>query len=113
MASQGQTTFTNASGDCTLSGLSLPYDLVIATAVDDGSLHVYEGLTTATPRLRPTFAIEGSLGISFDATVAGSFGGGALAVDERVVVCVEGLAVAVYGCDRASGGDAGYSIAVN
>jgi len=113
VASQGQTTFTDANGNFTLSGLALPYDLVIAAAVGDGALHVYEGLTTPTPLLRPTFAANIPFGPTFSASVAGNFGGGALAADERVVVCVEGLAVAVLGCDRAAGGETGYSIVVN
>ncbi len=113
VASQGQTTFTDANGEFTLSGLSLPYDLVLSAAVDDGAIHVYEGLTTTAPLLRPTFAFLTFGGPSFGATVSGNFAGGALAADERVVVCLEGIAVAVVGCDRATSGDAGYSLSAN
>jgi hypothetical protein len=113
VASQGQSTYTDAYGEFTLSGLALPYDLVVAAPVGDGGIHVFEGLTTPTPTLRPTFAFLTFGGPSFGAGVSGNFAGGALAANERVVVCLEGLAVAVLGCDRAGGGESTYGLGAN
>ena len=73
-------------------------------------LHVFEGMTSATPLLRPTFASVGVPTFGFGTTVGGSLVGGALGADEVVVVCIEGLAVAVYGCDTLGVGDAAYTI---
>ncbi len=111
VASQGETTFTDGTGAFTLSGLSLPYDLVVSSAAGTGGLHVFEGLTSPTPVLRPTFAVLDPVTPTFNATVDGSLVAGALGANEAVVVCVEGVAVAVYGCDSLIAGDAAYSIA--
>jgi hypothetical protein len=110
IASQGETAFTDASGAFTLTGLALPYDLVVSAGIDDGVLHVYEGLTSPTPLVRPTFAAFATPSTAFDATVDGLFTGGALGANEVVVVCVEGLAVAVYGCTTRDAPDTDYSL---
>jgi len=110
VASQGETTFSDATGAFTLSGLALPYDLAISAAIDDGALHVYEGLTSPTPLLRPTFAALSFPGSGFDATINGNVTGGALGASEVAIVCVEGLAVIVYGCDTLGVGESSYSV---
>ncbi len=111
VASQGETAFTDATGAFTLSGLSLPYDLLVSSAVGTDSMHVYEGLTSPTPVLRPTFAVLGFIAPTVDTTVDGSLVAGALGADEAVIVCLEGVAIAVYGCDSLTTGDVAYSIA--
>lgn len=110
VASQGESALTDAGGSFTLTGLSIPYDLVVRSAIGDGGLHVFEGMTSATPLLRPTFASLGFPTLGFGATVSGSLADGALGAGEVVLVCVEGLAVDVFGCDTLGVGDAGYSI---
>lgn len=111
VSSQGETAVTDATGAFTLSGLSVPYDLLISSSLGDGGLHVYEGMTSEMPLLRPTFGVDGSATPDFGATIDGVLVGGALAADERVVVCLEGIAIAVFGCDFLDAGDAAYSIA--
>jgi hypothetical protein len=110
VTSQGETTFTDAAGAFTLSGLSLPYDLVVSSAAGSGGLHVFEGMTSPTPLLRPTFAALDFVGPGFGATVNGTLIDGALGADEVVTVCLEGIAVAVFGCDMLGSGDAAFSI---
>ena len=110
VASQGETTFTNANGAFNIEGLSLPYDVVVSSAAGDGAVHVYEGLSTPTPLLRPFFTSFGLPSPSQGTTISGSLLGGALGADEVVVACVEGLAVAVYGCDTLAAGESLYSI---
>lgn len=108
--SQDESTFTDATGTFTLTGLAVPYDLVVSSALGNGGLHVYEGMTAAEPLLRPTFALGAAASPTLGTTVSGSLTAGALGADEVVVVCVEGLAVPIYGCDAAQVGDTGYSI---
>jgi hypothetical protein len=110
VGAQGETAFTDATGTFTLSGLSVPYDLAVSSALGDGGLHVYEGLTSATPLLRPTFARLTMPALALGTTVAGSLVGGALGANEAVLVCLEGLTAPVYGCDEAAAGDTGFSI---
>lgn len=111
VSSQGQTDFTDANGEFTLTGLSLPYDLVVSAAVSSGAMHVFEGMTRDDPVVSPAFAFLLFLGVSgYEATLDGSlFGGPLLAPGETVVVCVEGLFVPVLGCDAAAAGDGTYS----
>jgi hypothetical protein len=110
VSSQGATTFSDASGEFTLSGLALPYDLAVSAALGDGFLHVYEGLTSATPLVRPALANFMFVAPNFSADVQGTVVGGPLGAGEVVRVCVEGLAVAVYGCDSISSPAADYTI---
>ena len=112
VSSQGATTFSDASGDFTLSGLALPYDLVVSAALGDGFLHVYEGLTSATPLVRPALANFLLVAPAFSADVLGTVVDGPLGAGEVVLACVEGLAVTVFGCDSISSPAADYAIGV-
>lgn len=111
VASQGETTFSDGTGAFTLTGLSVPYDVSVSSAGGGGGLHVFEGMTSPTPLLRPTFASLGLPATGFAATITGSLTDGAVGADEAVIVCVEGLAVAVYGCDILLAAETGFSIA--
>ena len=110
VASQGQTAFSDGSGAFTLSGLALPYDLVVSAALGDGGLHVFEGMTSSTPLVRPTFGSLAFPSFGSSATINGSLAGGALGANEVVIACVEGLASIVYGCDIVSSGATDFSI---
>ena len=112
VASQGQTAFSDGSGAFTLSGLALPYDLVVSAALGDGGLHVYEGMTSPTPLVRPTFGSLDFPSPGFGATINGSLAGGALGANEVVFACVEGLASAVYGCEVLFPGATNFSMDV-
>ena len=104
VAAQGQTAFTSGTGDFTLAGLSVPYDLTVSSPADNGALHVYEGLSTTSLLLRPAFVAGLPAAPAFGATISGSVVGGALGADEVAIVCVEGLAVHIYGCDTLATG---------
>lgn len=110
VSSQGQTDFTDANGEFTLTGLSLPYDLVVSAAVGPGAMHVFEGMTSDDPVVSPAFAFLLFVGVSgYEAPLGGSlFGGPLLAPGETVMVCVEGIFVPVLGCDEAVPGDGSY-----
>lgn len=110
VASQGKSAFTNTTGDFTLAGLSVPYDLTVSSPADNGALHVYEGLSAASMMLRPAFVAGLPAAPAFGANISGSISGGALGADEVAIVCVEGLAVHVYGCDTLATGESAYSI---
>jgi len=110
VASQGETVFTDATGTFTLTGLSVPYDVTVSSAGGNGGLHVYEGMISPSPTLRPTFASLDTPTPGFDAVINGSLLGGAVGVDEVVIVCVEGLVVAVYGCDTLVAAETDFSI---
>jgi hypothetical protein len=83
---------------------------LVSAPIGDGGIHVYEGMTTPTPRVRPAFAFFGGPPSGFGATIAGSLAGGALGAGEVVVACVEGLAIPAYGCDVLTSGDVDFSI---
>lgn len=110
VAAQGQTAFTSGTGDFTLAGLSVPYDLTVSSPADNGALHVYEGLSTTSLLLRPAFVAGLPAAPAFGATISGSVVGGALGADEVAIVCVEGLAVHIYGCDTLATGESAYTI---
>ncbi len=111
VASQGETAFTDGTGAFTLTGLSVPYDVSVSSAGGGGGLHVFEGMTSPTPLLRPTFASLDPPVMGFATTISGTLIDGAVGVDEAAIVCIEGLAVAVYGCDILLESETGFSIA--
>lgn len=113
VASQGESDFSDATGTFTLSGLSVPYDVTVSNALGNGNLHVYEGMTSSTPILRPLTGTFAPPPVTSTATITGSVIGGAIEVGEVVVVCVEGLAIVVIGCDAIPGGSADFSIAAS
>lgn len=111
--SQGQDTITAADGSFELSGLSTPYDLVLV--VDDGGdeiVHVYQGLSSATPVLTSFFGVLfGPSPPPRDATLTGEVLGGAiLPVDHNAIICAEGLDQVVYGCVIVPELDSGYML---
>ncbi len=111
--SQGETDFSDATGAFTLDGLSVPYDIVVNVAAGSGALHVFEGLTSASPVLDP-FLEPAFPTLDRDAAVDGTvLGGAAIAVDHTVIVCVEGLTAIVYGCDYVGDGETAYALAAS
>lgn len=113
VSSQGASVFTDANGEFTLDGLAVPYDLAVSTAVSSGGLHVFEGMTSTTPVVSPFFSLL-LLSPSNVTTVDGDvIGGAALAANEVVVVCLEGIDVVVIGCDRLTSGDTAYAVTAN
>lgn len=110
VSSQGVSDFTDTNGEFTLDGLAVPYDLATSTAAVNGGLHVFEGMTSATPVVSPFFSIL-LLSPSSTTTIDGDLlGGAALAANEIVVVCLEGVDVIVIGCDRLDAGDTAYAV---
>ncbi len=110
VVSQGASALTDATGAFTLGGLSVPYDVVVGSALGSGTVHRFEGLTSPTPTLRPTLDANRMPTLGFGTSVDGTLGGGALGADEVVLVCVEGLAQVVSGCDTLGAGASAYAI---
>lgn len=112
VGSQGESTFADADGMFTLSGLSVPYDVAVSAAMGNGGLHVFEGMTTDTPVLKPYFAMTLPVAYTFSsATIDGTvLGGAAVGANRGVVVCVEGNSFAVYGCEYLNSGATAYSV---
>jgi hypothetical protein len=114
VTAQGEVAFTTADGAFTLSGLAIPYDLVISSAVNNGAMHVFEGLTRADPVLSPSFALGMIPILDRDAALDGDvLGGGSVPDGQAVVVCIEGLAATAYGCDRVEAPLTGYAFNAN
>jgi hypothetical protein len=113
VSSQGGAASSGADGSFRLDGLSLPYDLTLASDAGTGGMHVYEGLTTPTPVVVPQFSADPGPGTpTRTANLDGSIlGGAAVALDHVAVVCVEGQDFAVRGCDRLFSGDTHYALA--
>ena len=109
VASQGETAFTNAEGAFVLDGLSIPYDLTLSTASGSGAVQVFEGLTTASPVLKPAFAFTLGVPTTMTAAISGDvLGGAAVGADRTVAVCAEGLDRVVIGCDYVGAGGTAY-----
>jgi hypothetical protein len=105
VASGATVTSTAADGTFTLSGLSVPYDLVVYETGIDGYGHVFVGLTVASPVLLPIRAVNNPQYPS--ATIQGALPE-PVPADSEAFVCVEGVEVAVTGCDRLAEGEAGF-----
>ena len=109
---QGRTTVTDGAGRFTLTGVRTPYDLVLAAASGAQWIHVFEGLTSAEPRLDPWRAV----GVGFSpatAPVSGTVLGGPLPAGRRVVLCLEADDVVVIGCTAVEPGGGAYSMDAN
>ncbi len=111
--SQGQDAVTTADGAFELSGLSTPYDVVLAfDDGGDGIVHAYRGLSSATPILTPFFGLMvGPSALPNEATLSGEVLGGAiLPADHSAIICAEGLDQVVYGCVVVPELDSGYML---
>lgn len=107
VAIDGSIDTTDANGEFTIDGLSVPYDLAVYRTGADPSAHVFAGMTTATPEVLP-YAL-GTMGGGFPSgTVEGS-APAAVPANHGAVVCVEGVGMPVYGCDRLSPTETAYS----
>ena len=113
VSSQGATTVTDAEGGFELEGLSVPYDLTAISPIGTGAVHVFEGLTAAAPVVVPSFV----LALGATATPPRQTGltgtvrrGAAVAADHQVIVCVEGLERATFGCDKVAAGETEYAL---
>lgn len=105
VASGSAVTSTAADGTFSMTGLSVPYDLVVYETGIDGYGHVFVGLTAEAPALLSIRAANNPQYPS--ATIQGTLPE-PVPADSEAFVCVEGVVVAVTGCDRLSEGDAGY-----
>ncbi len=104
-------TVTDAQGRFSLAELPLPYDLVLSKDEDGGWVHVFEGLTGATPRLAPDRRGAPSLTPFVQTTLRGTVAlGFPLPPGRRVIVCVEGRDAIVFGCDRVETGFTEYEL---
>jgi hypothetical protein len=103
-------TVTAFDGTFTIAGVSVPYDVAIASSAQQWG-NVYQGLTTGKPELfslataavpvvLPTATVQGTL----DSLVPAG---------HTTQVCVEGLDEPVYGCSNVSEGNDTYSITAN
>ncbi len=109
--SQGETSLSDVAGTFTLAGLSVPYDLAVSTAAGDGALHVFEAMTSDAPTVAPYLGVSTLPTPEREALITGTaLGGGAVGVDELVIVCVEGITTVVYGCGSAGPGDTAYAL---
>lgn len=113
VSSQGFSAVTGTDGSFMLTGLSVPYDLMLTSTTDQWA-HVFEGMTGADPVL--TSIAAGAMGpptMARTATLTGTLTGGVLPLPagNQLVVCAEGTSFPVYGgCDRLSSGDSSYNL---
>jgi hypothetical protein len=108
---QGQpTVVTAADGSFTVDGVSVPYDVAIASGADQWG-NVYQGLTTATPELFSLASVASAVVLP-TATVQGTLDG-LVPADHVTKVCVEGIDEAVYGCANVNAGTDTYTITAN
>ncbi|MDF1523346.1 MAG: hypothetical protein P1P87_11105 [Trueperaceae bacterium] len=112
VSSQGATTVTDAEGGFELEGLSVPYDLTASSPIGTGAVHVFEGLTAAAPVIVPSFVLAlGAAPTPMQAGLTGSvLRGATVAAEHQVIVCVEGLERATFGCDKVGAGETEYAV---
>ena len=109
--SQGRITTTGADGGFTLAGLASPYTVSLSFDAPEPWMHVFEGLTTSHPTLVPYvgyFLPQMPVTAYQRAQVYGPLSG-VVPAGRKLVVCVEGLTVDVYGCDTVPDGAAVYA----
>ena len=111
VASQGESGVTDANGEFTLSGLSVPYDLSVWSTADNW-VHVYEELTADDLRLAPIASLLTFSGFTRSADITGTLSGGVTPVPagQPVKVCVEGLDGVAMGCGTVTAGGS-YAVA--
>jgi hypothetical protein len=107
---QGRLVTSDGDGRFVLSGLTMPYTLTVASTTDQAWAHVFEGLSTVTPVLRPAVPQVpwAQPGARHTARITGATpNANPLPPGQRLEVCVEGMGAVVSGCDTVeAGGDA-------
>lgn len=109
--SQGNVTTTAADGSFTLADLTSPYTVSLSSDAPDPWMHVFEGLTTTAPTLVPHagYFLPLAQPTAYQRTeVSGSLPD-VVPAGTRMVVCVEGLAHDVFGCDTVEEGGNSYA----
>ncbi|HET8985260.1 MAG TPA: hypothetical protein VFN03_05830 [Trueperaceae bacterium] len=108
--SQGDSAVTDADGNFTLTGLSVPYDLAVWNQADEW-VHIYEGLTATDLLVAPAATALPSV-TSRSATVSGNLTGGVIpvAANQVVMVCAEGTDGIAIGCDTVLPTESAYSL---
>jgi hypothetical protein len=101
------TATTGAGGTFTVPGVSVPYDLVVYQLGPNGYAHLFAGLTSPTPTVMPHAPLDVVAASHPSSQVSGALPI-VVPAGDVVQVCIEGLAVAVYGCDRVEEGDDSY-----
>ena len=107
---QGQVTATNGAGVFQLDGLTIPYDLTLSQAGSEPWMHVFEGMRTPSPVIAPVRLLLSPPATSVASLSGAVLGGAAVGANEVVAVCVEGLDLAVLGCDHVIAPDTAYGI---
>jgi len=107
--SQGKTTTTGADGRFTLAGLASSYTVSLSFDAPEPWMHVFESLTVTEPVLVPYvgYFLPSMPVTAYQRTQVYGPLPGVVPPGRKAVVCVEGLASDVYGCDTVpAGGDA-------
>lgn len=114
VGSQGENDLTDAGGNFTLTGLTVPYDLS-AWSTADGWVQIYQGLSHDELLLAPMSGISATPPVTHSASVTGTLSGGVIPVgtDQVVQVCVEGIDGTAYGCGSVSPTETSYSLTAN
>ena len=114
VGSQGVEATTDGTGAFSLAGLTVPYDLSIWNSAAEW-VHIYEGLTTSQPLVAPPNATGNVFFITRSTTLMGNLTGGQIPVgtDQAVLVCIEGITIALFDCDYVLPGDSSYSMTIN
>ncbi len=104
---QGTTDTSAADGTFEIAGVAVPYDAATFVGGANPIAHVFVGLRAADPTLFPFGAFE-PLSLQ-TTTVAGALPA-AVPAGHVARVCVEGLTVPLYGCDRLNVGEVAYEV---
>lgn len=111
VAIQGMTTTTDASGAFVIGGVSVPYDVAVGVIAGTQPIgQLFMGMTASDPVLTPLGTITATLDSYYpEATVTGNLSA-AVPAGSEANICLEGVGVAIYGCDTVSAGSTAYTI---
>lgn len=113
VSSQGDVDITDADGEFTLTGLSLPYEIASYALLPSPWYHVFENLTETDPVLFPIGGVTPT-GTPRTAPLSGQFVGANIpvAANQLVLVCIEGLDAVAFACTQANPGASSYNLSV-
>ena len=107
VAIQGTTDTTDANGAFTVTGVAVPYDLIVKQTITSAEVaQVFEGLTSPTPDVNPYVSIIGSSSSpAMGATISGNLSS-AVTAGYEAMVCAQSSVEWMSGCTIVAAGEA-------
>ncbi len=112
VAIQGTTDTTDSNGAFTITGVAVPYDLIVKQTITSAEVaQSFEGLTSPTPDVNPYGSIIGGSSPAMGATISGNLSS-AVTAGYEALVCAQSSVEWMSGCNAVSAGNTSYAISV-